>query len=145
MEDVMGSFNDGLKAHALKAISAFYLVGRRLGIPAWSDEHRRFLNFCIDENILSQEELEKAATARIIQLGRESYERHIDADVLPDHTASPQALAYAIRLGGLTDAEVDRIKFDHGETRYTFCRGVEDTLVEEVVKHLRNPPQEWPA
>lgn len=136
----MGYFNDRLREVALEALAKFELAEDRIGIPGWSGEHERFLNFCLNEKILSTEDFENAVEVRIRQLGRKSYEGHVDARMPADHTLSPQALAYAIRMGELTDAEVDRIKFDHGDTRYTFFRNIEDSLVAKVTEQLRHRP-----
>lgn len=133
----MSIFNNKLRDIAFEMLRRFRLADDRVSPMAWSPEEEKYLNFCLDNEIVSKGELEGAVDVRIRQLGRESYEGHVNARMPPDHTVSPQALAFAIRNGALSEGETSRIKFDHGETQYTFFKGVEDTLVKKVAEQLR--------
>ena len=133
----MGSFSEKVSALALEALGRFELAEAKLGMVGWSKEQARFLNFCLDNEVMSIKELEEAVAVRIRKLGRESYLGHINSGTWPDHTMSPQALAFAIRTGELTDGETDKITFDQGDTRYNFFKGIEDTLVATVIAQLR--------
>lgn len=52
------------------------------------------------------------------KVGRACYQDHREG-AYPDHTASPQAFAYALKHGEFTPKEEQGIKFD-GETKETF-------------------------
>lgn len=136
----MGFSKDKLKPVILEALGSFTLAGDRIGTLGWSNEEATFLEYCLKHQILSHEELKKIVTDRIKDLGRKSYYEHIDRGTPPDHTTSPNALSYAIRTESLTGAEVDKIRFDHGDNRFTFFEGNWHRLPHFVSEALQPEP-----
>lgn len=116
----MSFSNDKLRPIILETLGSFTLAGAQVGVTGWSKDQSSFLEYCLKQKILSEEEFKEVVTDRIKYLGRKSYDEHIDKGIAPDHTTSPNALSYAIRTEALTSAEVDKIKFDHGDNRFTF-------------------------
>lgn len=136
----MGFLESKLKPIIIEALGSFTLAGGQIGTLGWSSEQAAFLEFCLNTGAISRDEFKEVVIARIKQLGRESYRQHIDKGTAPDHTASPQALAYAIRTEALSGAEVDKIKFDHGDNRYTFLEGETRLLPHHISEALQPMP-----
>ncbi len=137
----MGFANKELKPLILKALGTFTLAGDRIGQIGWSQEQATFLKYCLDHIVISRSELEEEIAIRVKQLGRESYLEHINGhEKWPDHTISAHALAYAIREGELTSAEIQQIKFDHGDTPSSFMEAGVKNLIPRVAERLLPDP-----
>lgn len=136
----MGLNENKLKPILMEALKQFTLADDRLGTNGWSEEHKTFLDFCLKQEIISDLELTSAVSVRIKQLGRVSFLQHTENNVPPDHTTSPHALSYAIRTEELSSNEVDGIRFDHGDNRFTFFEKGWEGLPEKIVRALRPVP-----
>lgn len=112
--------------------------------PTWGVTRFKFVQFCLYEKIVSEEELAIMAKARLLSWGRKNYEwlflkGHFTK--WPDHAPCRSALAFAIREGELTEVEIARIKFDHGDTAETFVTAfINDIISRTVIQFCQLEP-----
>ncbi|MFT4312302.1 MAG: hypothetical protein ACMXYF_03665 [Candidatus Woesearchaeota archaeon] len=79
---------------------------------------RRFL----DEGIISESGME-TALAKSAGLQARLDLRHVLAhQIRPDHLSYPEFLAYGIENGILPSRDINRIRFDHGDTASSFAK-----------------------
>lgn len=69
-----------------------------------NNKNVRILSVLIKEGIVTQEKVLKAIHILLKKTGRACYEQHL-AGKYPDHTSSPQALAYALKHHEFTPEE----------------------------------------
>jgi hypothetical protein len=100
---------------------------------------RRLVWQLLDGELVKPEELQSAVSEGIVLYGLQLYDEVRDGRVMPDHVASPEALAYALCSGRIPLKEAQRIKFDHGETLDSFMRRAED-LLQRVMTALQREP-----
>lgn len=132
---------EGLRKTLEAAIRKLYIVDDRIStLDGWGSLEHRLLMFCLQSEITDKTHLMVIMRLRLQELGRESFDQHIITDERPDHVVSPHALAFAMRTGALAESEINQIEFDHGDTKDTFMRGVEKTLLETIWKRLVDPP-----
>lgn len=114
-------FMQDLRSTTFSAIARIALSDDRLNwlMFGWGNTSARVLKLLIAEEIITEEELLSALDALLKITGRRSYDQHKRGEY-PDHTISPQALAYALQNGQFTEKEKYGIKFDHGDTIQTF-------------------------
>lgn len=95
------------------------------------------MKWVFEHEYVLKEDLAKAVHDRLCAIGREAYEWHVRAPIVnyPDHSASPEALGYAILHGVVSDEEAKRIRFDHGETAKEY-RKMAEGLCEKVMEQL---------
>jgi hypothetical protein len=87
---------------------------------SWDTVSTKCLNMCLRLKLIEETVVIAKITESIRRIGRLSYNQHIMRSIAPDHTLSPQSLAFAIQHGEFTDEELGEIKFDHGETPNSF-------------------------
>ncbi len=86
----------------------------------------RLLGNCVsilyENGIIDDSDLEEVLHYAAIAQGKRDYERLKKGNVWPDHLAQPEFLAYIILKKELSEHEISRINFDHGDTKETFCK-----------------------
>lgn len=116
------------------------IVLQNCNILLWTDAHRKLLSFCLKQGFLDRPWLNVEVTKLLKREGRANYEAHLRNDAAVDHDLrSPHALVFAMRRGELTNEEVGRIRFDHGDNQYTFMKGAEDRLIISVIDQILPP------
>ena len=101
----------------------------------WNNKNARILSFLIKEGVITKEKVLGAIHALLIKTGRACYGQHL-AGTYPDHTSSPQALAYTLKHNAFTQKEEQRIKFDHGETKSSFIELYEGNIQLSIYNQL---------
>jgi len=103
-----------------------------------------YIQFCLKSDILTVAVLRdwiREYLAGKARLNLSSLKKPSGGNELyPDHTQSPQALAYGIHHRVFTAEQIGQIQFDHSETAETFMKGSATTLVDDLVKQLVPPP-----
>mgnify|MGYP001615327556 FL=1 len=137
-----------LKEAALQMVSRAF--GSMLwGSIVWDNSQVRILNCLLQEGVISREDVSAAVDKGIRASGRASLYRHQSHQYCtpPDHTNSPEALAYALSKGEFTSGEEGTIHFDHGEDKAAFIKSYcRDTnyflswMVERVLTEQPSPP-----
>jgi len=90
----------------------------------------------IDDRLID-DSLEQAVFAE----ARSYYDSVIAGNIMPDHLARPELLAYAICKRKFSDDEINRLQFDHGESVGDFIdRYGKQELIQSLRKELLNPP-----
>jgi len=106
----------------------------KIGFPNISEFDCQLLICAIEYDWITGEKIREWIADRLLTLGRECYEEHITLGTYPDHTRSPQALAFAIAKSAFSEKEIEQIKFDHGDTAQSFYLGSERNLIAQVWK-----------
>src|SRR3989338_6952136 len=90
--------------------------------------------------IIRDSDMDDALKESVTNIARKSYNQ-ILMGYPPDHAGMPEYLAYAIKNKVLSKAEIDKIKFDHGENAETFVQiyGKED-LISWLSERVLNAP-----
>ena len=136
---------DKLRAEILISLGDFKLIGAKVWRNhRWTKTEVDFLNFCLNQKLLSLQDLQDAVERRISGLGYEMYKQATPSSSIrrsrepqyADHVTSPEALAFAILHNRFTASQLGAIRFDHGDTPETFMQGRITTLVEDVMMQL---------
>lgn len=114
------AFKKGLNSSVLLVINTIILSGEHVVSLLWGNSSARILRLLIKENVVSADEIYSALHIRLKKLGRDCFEHHKRGEY-PDHTLSPEALAYALVNDEFTDKEKFSIRFD-GETLEEFVK-----------------------
>ncbi len=122
-----------LKKVVLSLLSDFAIINNR--VLCVSNTETQIINMLIAGEVISKEDVEKALHSVLLRVGRECYKQHTRGEY-PDHTISPEALAYAILHGEFTQKERDRIRFDHRETESDFTRVYGKNVLEKIVQSV---------
>lgn len=134
----------------LKEIRKVDFFGCRIGSLTWDEGSANTLQMLVAMNVVKKEDVLNTIHERLLEIGRESFNEHIKffktEKIYPDHTYSPEALAYAMREGEITIGEVAKIKFDHAENPITFVehtlKGKENFLAmmfDELIGYKKRP------
>ena len=130
--------SEALRQLVLAQIEALDLNHDKVAnLSSWDAVSTECLNMCLRLRLIEEDVVIAKITESIRRIGRLSYNQHIMRGIAPDHTLSPQSLAFAIQHGEFTDEELGRIKFEHGETPNSFTiRGVHffPTLILQQLK-----------
>lgn len=115
-----------------------YLSNRFLdtGENLWA---RRLVWQLLESEFVMPDELRDAVSEGIVLYGLQLYDQVLDGRLMPDHVASPEALAYALCSGRIPLKEVNGIKFDHDETLDSFMRRA-GGLLDKVMAVLQQEP-----
>lgn len=96
----------------------------------------KLLDFAIKNDVVTGQQIREWLHSRLLAVGRDSYDQHLNKGEYPDHTVSPHCLAYAIAYGEITPQEAAKIKFGHGETVRTFFSKAEENLLQNIWKSI---------
>jgi hypothetical protein len=109
-------------------------------VSGWKEAEREYLMFCFDYRFIMIGEFRELVKQRLCKIGRENYNwaivRNTSYTRYPDHCSSPIALAYALLEGEFTEEEKALLKFDHGQTLYTFFVEEGKKLLDTVMHHV---------
>jgi hypothetical protein len=89
----------------------------------WSERLREVLSLAIKIGVLSEGEVREILGKKLKRAGRACFEDHLERGTYPDHTSWPGAFAYALRESEFSPEEMEKIRFDHGDTVETFIQG----------------------
>jgi hypothetical protein len=126
-----------LRGLLLELLSHLSFDGPKLSEGAWGTLESNLLNFCLENNIVTQEKVTKAVSMRLLYLGQNSLDAMKRASIPASKAASPQVLAYVIRYCGISAKEKDGIAFVDGVTAATFCPEIGEDFIQEVITMLR--------
>ena len=118
-------------------IARLPIVEQRAGFPDLSPFCCSLFVFAIENGVVAGSEIRSWLEQRVQAVGRECYIDHIKNGTSPDHTISPQSLAYAIATEAVSLSEVEKIRFDHDETIFTFYRSSVNVVVQNVWMSVR--------
>lgn len=102
-----------------------------------SKEDSLLMKWVFEHKYIPEGDISKAVHERLCAIGRKMYEKHIRAPLTnyPDHSASPEALGYALLHGIISADEALMIHFDHNETVDMYRKKAEK-LHESVMQQL---------
>jgi len=131
---VMGEkFNEVLREKILSVIKNFTLLDTYVVAHEWDSFFARILDLFVRKEIISEEEVLDVIHNRLKEIGRESFLQHIKRGKDPDHTRSPEALAYAILNNEITPPERISIKYDNDRGECGFLKSFNKPTLKEIV------------
>jgi len=81
-----------------KILARLPIVNDRVGLPALTPFECALLNLVIEQETVPGWAIASGITERLLVVGRECYQQHVEHGEYPDHTTSPHALAFAIEF-----------------------------------------------
>ncbi|QSH39127.1 hypothetical protein JXR01_02350 [Candidatus Kaiserbacteria bacterium] len=126
----MSKPQDLVTTATLEMLRQIDVIGSRISSMEWNESASNILQKMIDMDVVKEKDVLEVLHERLLEIGRESFNEHRDRGTAPDHTYSPEALAYAMREDEFTEKEVSRIAFDHEKNAFEFVekqlKGKED-------------------
>lgn len=89
------------------------------------EEHmvlRLFLSKSLELGLIQQEEVIELIHNRILEIGRNNYNLHIQGLEAPDHVESTESLAYALRFNYFSEEEQSKIKYNYKKDTAEFIK-----------------------
>jgi hypothetical protein len=123
-----------IHAAALQVIAAAQIYDNKINRLMFSNADARFLAFCLENDIVSEKEVEEEIHKKLLNLGLRM--AHIATKEYADHVPSSHALAYALKCGAVPAPAIRDIRFDHGDTAETFMRDEIENLVTDLLDDL---------
>ncbi len=78
----------------------------------WNAFSRNLLRLALDSEVITEDEVLQEIESELRRQARICFGDCVKRDTEADHTAFPEALAYALRVKEFTGIEIDRIPFD---------------------------------
>lgn len=100
------------------------------------------LSFLYENGFIDDSSIEHALEVAVLRRAQNDYNHIVyGKSYPPDHAVRPECLAYAIQKGVvLTEAQVRKIPFDHGDSVETFCQTYgKENLLAKLRHELLNP------
>jgi len=110
-------FQQELREAVLNALNHIELSGPY--VIGWDNRSARILQVLLAEEVLSRDAVLDRLSQRLKEMGRFCFRQHQRGEY-PDHTASPEAFAYALHHREFSRAEEVSIRFDHCMTITSF-------------------------
>lgn len=137
----MSTLKNSLYVAVKEEIAFLRFYNNNLGVENYT-LLRDFLQFCIQHEVITEEQIKVYIRDRILAFGHECGDEHVRSlngkeTVWPDHVFSPHALALALMWGTITEKETRMIKFDHGDTLETFIsQYADEKMADRVLAQL---------
>lgn len=114
-------------------------------LPNWNNTMVRLLKFLLQERLITIRKVFTLVDNSLMLEAEYSYSEILKGQY-PDHTVSPETIAYKLYHSGFTAREEERIQFDHRETRDDFIRTYGGkTLRRQIVRELLTEQKPTPA
>ena len=134
---ITSTFDKTLEKAVIDGIERVTIHEGSVTFMSWNNKNARILSFLIKEGVVTQEKLLEAIHTLLKKTGRACYNQHLTGEY-PDHTSSPQALAYALKHDEFTPKEERHIRFDHGETKSSFIELYAGNVQQSIFNQLTN-------
>ncbi len=137
------AFIEAIRNVVFTAIRSIEITETLVLPHSWDNSSSRVLSSLMYGETVSYDEISQAVHLQLKKIGRKNCEGHRLSKILPDHTTSPHAFAYALLHNEFTDGEVSRIKFGDGEDKEKFIRiyanGLKENIIEQLLTERKEP------
>lgn len=139
---ITSTFDKALEKAVTDGIEQVTIYEGSVTFMGWNNKNARILGVLIKEGVVTKEKLLGVIHTLLKKIGRACYNQHL-AGEYPDHTSSPQALAYALKHDEFTPKEERRIKFDHSETKSSFIElyagNIQQSIFNQLITEREGP------
>lgn len=109
-------------------------------LDVYARVNHRVISALHNLEILKDADLDKAIEKAVANTARKDFGLILNKGYWPDHVGSPECLSYAIQNAILSHDDVRRIKFDHGQNAYSFCKQYNSiALIPKLREKFLNP------
>ncbi len=129
----------------IQSLVTEYIQGSSIdNLLLWKREEKKELQALYNAGLVDDATIESALHTSVLRQAQDDFKTMTAPDrpykIYPDHVGRPECLAYALKQGAFTQAQISRIPFDHGQTAETFPEIYgRERLISELRERLLDP------